>query len=296
MRKLIYLCMLVVLVSCGSEGLDVKFKTIYKSAISKQSLTNAGTSAPTQGSYTQFGKFVGTITPGMVMARFATIRFTDKKELVNGSTTIVDVISPNLPDNDPTRLADFTNGNTVEVTPQMFGNIGNDGWFADDNIRLQYLGIFTSNLNIDFELPAQFANQALITDGVNARREGNTLKCNLRYFMERFGDGYDIRGFVFGGTDSSFIVRQSSIPAWDNVEMIRMAQPGEVARVSNFDSPVLRHPDKGSSATVTTTISFNSSQLIEHYEGYDNQPYTADDVFVFAPEFWKRFSVKISQN
>jgi hypothetical protein len=38
-------------------------------------------------------------------------------------------------------------------------------------------------------------------------------------------------------------------------------------------------------------MSFNTTDLIHIYAGADNIPYTADDIFVYAPYFWERISV-----
>jgi hypothetical protein len=35
------------------------------------------------------------------------------------------------------------------------------------------------------------------------------------------------------------------------------------------------------------------NNLIQIYAGQDNIPYTSDDIFVYAPNFWERLSVSL---
>jgi hypothetical protein len=40
-------------------------------------------------------------------------------------------------------------------------------------------------------------------------------------------------------------------------------------------------------------ISFDTENLIHVYAGMDNKPYTTDDIFVYAPNYWERLHVKL---
>jgi hypothetical protein len=38
---------------------------------------------------------------------------------------------------------------------------------------------------------------------------------------------------------------------------------------------------------------FDTHNLIQIYAGEDNIPYTSDDVFIYAPNFWERIQVSV---
>ncbi|MFN7302291.1 MAG: hypothetical protein ACK5U7_12530, partial [Bacteroidota bacterium] len=52
-------------------------------------------------------------------------------------------------------------------------------------------------------------------------------------------------------------------------------------------------PDAGETATLFSTMVFDTENLIQLYAGADNTPYTADDIMVYAPNFWERIKVKL---
>ena len=303
MKNTFLFLIIIFLSGCGKEGLDLKFRTIYTSNSDKKenSRKSSMSSDITQNYYTQFGDFVGSITPKKVTAKFNTIRYIDRKNTEPGMQTMLEIIGVNWPFDDERRLADFTNGNTIEVVPEIYGNVGTDGWFVDGNITLKYLAIIPQSFNFEYDLPNQFTGISI--ELANNEREGNTIKCDMHYLLYRiktekfdYEHGIFFNGFIFGETDSSYMVSQNNIPEGDITEFINMAQPHCVARSGNYISPVLTPPDDGQTKLVTTTVSFDSENIIHHYAGYDNLPYTMDDVFVLQPKFWERFNVVIEQN
>jgi hypothetical protein len=251
----------------------------------------------------QFGDFLGMISPVKVTAKFNTIRFIDRKINDEGMQTMLDIISVNWPFDDERRFADFSNGNEIEVTPEIYGNVSNNGWFADKNIKLKYLLILPQEFNLEFTVPEQFTDNLTTYHNVYFEKNGTSIKCGIDFLLFHIkNEGYDIvhgiglNGFVFGETDTTYIVRQDNIPNGDATELISQAQPHSVVRSSNYVSPILSPPIEGKTKIITTTISFNTENIIQHYAGSDNIPYTWDDIFVFEPKFWERFSVVINQN
>ncbi len=312
MKKLIFLSMLLALFACRKEGLDVKFRTIYTSPLKTKSAETTGQIMDSeQDYYSQFGDFLGTITPDSVTALFKTIRFTDSKTLENGVTTLIDVVSPNYDISDPRCFADFTNGNIVEVIPEMYGNIGNDGWFVAEKIDLKYLGVFLHYMLFYYDLPPMYNNVDLMMDHYRngmgymsppgftdaALRNENKMESTNFYFLqhEYKGLGRGPRSFVFGGTDSSYVVSAQNFPPGEVASLVRMGI-GDVARVGNYTNEILTHPGKGKQKVISTTISFNYDQIIQYYAGRDNIPFTYDDVFVLVPHFWNRFNIDLKQN
>jgi hypothetical protein len=297
---------LFLLLGCSKEGLDVTFRTIYSSSIPGHNVKKAKTLLKSfPETFYQLGDLVQTITPTKVTAKINTIRYIDRKNTDPGMQTMVELISVNWPFDDARRFADFTNGNTVEVIPQMWGNIDNDGWFVEDTIRLGYLSILPDQFTFEFEYPADLPMYPAYGLPSNALiRTGNTVTCDMHYFLYRiknpaydYEHGIFLKGFVFGGTDSTYITTQAQAESTNDVfDLVSMSQPHSVARSGNYDSSLLTPPPKGKSKIITTYIAFNSNNIIQHYAGYDNIPYTVDDVFVLEPKFWDRFNIVIDQN
>jgi hypothetical protein len=300
---------LILLMGCdkfGSDGLELKFRAIYTSEpnTGKQSAQGVPEKDAATDYYTQFGDFLGTLSPGKVTAQFNTIRFIDRKNTEPGMQTLLEIIGVNWPFDDERRFADFTNGNTIEFTPEIYGNVDNDGWFVDENIRLKYLLILPQEFLFEFDLPEAFTEVFLGTYPAGPfERVGNTIKSNADFFLFRLTDegcdyehGIKLNGFVFGETDTSYIVCQNNIAPDDVSELITQAQPHCVVRSDNYVSPVLTPPRQGEPKIITASVSFHSADIIQHYAGYDNIANTSDDVFIFEPNFWERFSVTIEQN
>lgn len=306
MKNTCIILIIMLLFGCNKEGLDVTFRTIYSSSISMHNVKNVKVIQKSYPeSFYQLGDLVQTITPTKVTAKINTIRYVDRKLTDDGIQTMVELISVNWPIDDARRFADFTNGNTVEVIPQMWGNIDNDGWFVEDNIHLQYLSILPDQFTFEFEYPANLPMYPAYDLPSNAlNRNGNTVTCDMHYLLYRvknkaydYGNGIFLKGFVFGGTDSTYITTQAQADSANDVfDLVSMSQPHSVARSGNYISPLLTPPPKGESKIITTYVSFNSNNIIQHYAGYDNISYTDDDVFVLEPNFWDRFTVVIEQN
>ncbi|MCF8461757.1 MAG: hypothetical protein K9G46_13620 [Flavobacteriales bacterium] len=313
MKKALFPLVILIALSfsgCRKADVDIRFKTIYtngsshKKSLHKESSTN--------NAFTQFGDFVGTITPRTVTGTFRTIRYTDNDYSVQGATTIIDVINGNWQENDPRKFADFTNGNTVEVIPDMYGDMAN-GWYAKQNINLKYLGISPNYLLFEFDLPENYDSVELLINhfpnsgyhlpnGFNALavREGRAMKCLSGFFTQHEFNGSDNAPevFVFGEADSCFVIDVDA----SNLGSIEYAAPfgvnenSVVARSGNYIAPILTDPVPNQDKVITTTIGFDSENLIEIYAGLDNVPYTFDDVFVFTPLFWNRFDITLEQN
>ena len=306
MNKTFFTFIFILFLGCNEEGLDVKFRTIYGSSIPMHNVNKAKLLQKSfPDPFYQLGDLVQTISPTKVTAKINTIRYIDRKLTEPGTQTMVELISVNWPIDDDRRLADFTNGNMVEVIPQMWGNIDNDGWFVEDTIRLRYLIILPDQFTFEFEYPAElpmYPAYGLPQDAL--KRIGNNVTCDMHYFLYRiknpaydYGHGIFLKGFVFGGTDSTYITTQSQSENTNDVfDFVSMAQPHSVARSGNYKAPLLTPPSKGQSKIITTYIAFDSKNIIQQYTGYDNIPYTNDDVFVLEPNFWDRFKIDIDQN
>ncbi len=314
----LYILIFLILATSCKQGLDVKFRTIFKKstvnqAVSENKFLNKKES---NGSFSHFGDFIGTITPTKVSVVFNALKFLDS-DTDDWPGTTIELIDNHLSHDDTLRYADFTNGNSIELKPTMYGNTTNEGWFVNKDVVLKYLIISPRLFVFDFNLPEQYNSVQIINDhsgidnyppsegfgfppGFNdfTVRNGNKLTCISQFFLqhEYLGASNSPAEFIFGGTDSCYIVKHDNIPDWEKCGMIQKMNSRCVARSGNYISPILTEPLPGITKTITTTISFNSNDIIEVYAGRDNVPYTYDDIFAFPPKFWDRFKVEITQN
>jgi hypothetical protein len=66
-----------------------------------------------------------------------------------------------------------------------------------------------------------------------------------------------------------------------------------IIRSDRYVNTTYHAPDAGETLTMSGTVIFNTTNLIQVYAGADNIPYTSDDVFVYAPKFWERISSRL---
>ena len=310
--------MLLLVITTGcNEGINVKFRTVYKkTTVNHVAVKMNVLPAKNSGSFTRFGTFMRTITPTKVTATFMMLKFEDS-DFDESLGTTVELIDNHIPIEDPQRFADFTNGTAVDLNPVMYGNISPDGWFVKKDVVLKYLGIFPRTFVFEFTLPEQYNSVEILNDhstyenypptngfgfpsGFNdfTTRNGNTLTCISQFFLqhEYLGASNSPNAFIFGGTDSCYLVKSNKKPEWEKCGMIQITEQNYVARSGNYITPTLTPPIPGTTKIITTTISFDSNDIIEVYAGKDNIPYTFDDIFAFPPKFWERFKIEITQN
>jgi len=75
-----------------------------------------------------------------------------------------------------------------------------------------------------------------------------------------------------------------------------MAQGGYIIRSNKFTPISIQKIPDGETRTISGTMTFNSTDLIQIYAGKDNVPYTSDDIFVYSPKFWERLSVSLTSD
>ena len=100
------------------------------------------------------------------------------------------------------------------------------------------------------------------------------------------------RPFVFGATDSSYILNLFTDPhdfptnlPYDGDYIIRSKNYSAITYVPSEDS------DKNTQ--INATVKFDYNNLIQIYAGPDNLPYTKDDVFVYEPNYYNRLTVDV---
>jgi hypothetical protein len=105
--------------------------------------------------------------------------------------------------------------------------------------------------------------------------------------------------FYFGNTDFTFVVNPNAegiLLSENNPAINEDAHGGTrtlIIRSNQYTNAIYHAPDAGETLTMSGIVSFNTTGLIQVYAGADNEPYTRDDVFVYAPEFWERISSRL---
>lgn len=313
MKKLFYCLVIIFLSGCSKkEGGKLVWNMTY-SLTNEESTINHAKSAAISDRYTQFGDYITSVTPNVFIAKFLDLRLCSTWENQNNNLEIID--NNKFPWSSTDRIADFSNNKTVNI--QVSGN------FAKD-ISMIYLVSTPMFYYQEFNLPEQYVN-FIIEDGIDDRphflnylnfggsnidyptanagiggqKEGRTVKGSDSPLMAPIFDG-NWTGFngnfpemphttVFGNTDSTFIFHSSGAGKEDP-----MGLGGVIIRSNKFNPIILHAIPEGETKAVTGTMTFNTTDLIQIYAGKDNLPYTADDIFVYAPRFWERLSVSLT--
>jgi hypothetical protein len=252
--------------------------------------------------YTQFGDFITSITPMQFTARFLDMTFYSDKALNQGGYRLT-LIDGNLPFTDSTRYADFTNGNSVTINPKLFASDKNNLFFDGGEIKFIYYSFALDYFYQEVELPVQYetvrlnqfdhryGNNSYLCDSV---KPGHILKVDSYPLIDRLDQGV-LSTFIFGNTSSSKIVH----PILEPIDPA-LAPFGPIYNnfvwSKNYEALTAIMPAHDESRTITCTLSFDISNLIQIYSGSDNIPYTSDDVMIYAPNFWDRIHVSSIEN
>ncbi len=168
----------------------------------------------------------------------------------------------------------------------------------EEEVYFKYLLFVPYHFTQEFEVPAEYGSQNIIGQNGTYITDPSTGKrfitINHQPFLEHIF-GYPNRqpwGYFFGNTDSTFVFNRecATVPKSEN----HPNGGGNPMIRSNKIIPfTLMRPEPGESIEMFSTISFNTDNLIQVYAGQDNLPYTQDDVFVYAPNYWERLRISL---
>lgn len=252
--------------------------------------------------HTGFGDYITSLTPLRTSAKFRTIRY----EMDTGSFNTIELIDNNWGPFDARKYADFTNNSRVSMQPNLYGALANEGAAFQYAILFRFMTMDLANIYHDIPLPPQYAGidtfdqfrvqQAFDNDEDHAYTtlQNSVLRSRFRMFLYPvFKDIQQVpSGIVFGGTDSSYLF---------NIRTGRRDYPRNASTSGNYMirsrkfTPLQYTPSDNPEKTtyIRATMAFDSRNLIQVYAGRDNIPYTADDVFLYHPQFFDRFEVKV---
>lgn len=262
--------------------------------------------------YTQFGEYITSITPTVFRAKFHTIRFADDYNSLN----TIEVIDNNLPAADPRRSADFTNGSSVTLTPQFYGDIkcsyDMTSCYFQRPTTLKYFLFRLWYFYQEVQLPQQYASLPATPGiyqfgGLSASTDpdyisggsliNNYLITKSRSLLTMLYPSTPVADvYVFGNTDRTYEYYAGPDNSTPNPDNLMREVNTYVIRSNKYNSFTFDPPADGVTKIFTTTISFDYNNLIQIYAGEDNIPYTSDDVFVYAPNYWERLSVNVEDN
>lgn len=321
MKKAFYLIVLIILFTSCNKNNDVKrqggniaINMTYRSGINLKSPGIRGTDVKEgfkkQESqyYTGFGDYITSVTPTAFIAKFLDMRLQNMQAgdtIWNYGLTLID--GNNVLDS-PKRLADFSNNATVNFAPDM------SKFPSQKNTTFNIFVFIQMFFYQEFELPAQYenitdlrylyyGNNTINFDGyyIGGTRNGLIMKGNDDPFMTHIfgslnGDTGNLAGiphsYAFGGTDSTFIFQSNGKCCINDP----LGQGGNIVRSNAYQAISLQSVPEGETRTINGTLTFDTNNLIQIYAGVDNIPYTYDDIFVYAPNFWERMSVNITEN
>ncbi len=260
--------------------------------------------------YTQFGDYITSITPSRFIGKFLHLRLSNWHEnQAAGEELNIDFFDNNLDIANPLRLADFSNNSVVIFEP--------DEVEVSENAELIYFIAICLFFYQELELPEPYEDfygnslQYLNFDGgigdnfdgptIGVEKIGRFLKASHEDFLAPifnpvwtgFEGNYPVssHSYVFGNTDTTFIFKTDVPDQRTNDDP--MGQAGYIVRSNNYTPVSVSAIAEGETKTIHGTMSFNTSDLIQIYAGQDNIPYTSDDIFVYAPNFWERISVRL---
>lgn len=303
----------IILAGCSKNKEDGKLKVnVYystsgenKNAIHQKNALTKSVRSVEDDHYTQFGDFITSITPTKFTARFLDMTFYSDKALNQGGYRLT-LIDGNLPFTDSTRYADFTNGNSVTINPTLFASDKDNPFFNGGEIKFIYYSFALDYFNQEVELPVQYetvtlnqfnhryGNNDYFSDSVKL---GHKLKVDSYPIIDKViaQEQGALSLFIFGNTNFSKIVYSSLEPIDPALAPFGNIY-GNFVWSKNYETLTAIMPAHDESRTITCTLSFDISNLIQIYAGSDNIPYTSDDVILYTPNFWDRIHVSTTEN
>jgi hypothetical protein len=289
----------VLLQNCGkfkAGKIDYKVKYTTDRSIVKSAKTDA------VNRYTQFGTYITSLTPVTFTSKINIMMYLDKWEQSDNSTHMISYVDGH--DNDPNyeiaTYADFSGNQEVSIDPILYSTDIWDGIFKQKEIIFNYFYFVPYYFTQDFKIPAQYGKTSLFNLGSDALRYNDSItgeprcKVNHNPFVSAIytQSNHIPFSFVFGNTDSTYIFNKecADVPPSEN-HPFGGSYP--IIRSNKYSPLKVTMPSDGETIIMYSTVSFDTENLIQVYAGNDNIPYTSDDIFVYAPNYWERLNVKL---
>jgi len=298
MKLIIGISLLMLLVcACNKDEYgSMKYKAKFCTEPTK-SLKKPGN----ESTHTIFGDYITSITPYHFSCNVGMFIFQDYYNQGDPRCHMIAFIeNKNI-------NVDFSGNAEIEFTPTLHSTDIRDNLFEQKEVDFRFISFCPTNWVHEFEIPIQYLD--IIKNKKYWFLQGSTFDYStdpnkIKVKSENISLSYGaIHGnanamptnffFTFGETDSSYIYMNKGIdlpedkrfPFWDSKAV--------VIRSSKFKTQKIIMPAEGETYTMYATLSYTTDNLIQIYAGNDNIPYTADDVFVYAPRFWDRVNINL---
>lgn len=294
-----FLFLAVLLQACGNKGGTLRHKV--KFTTTQSNLKSAASVA--ESYYENLGTYITSITPTHLTAKMNLLMYLDNWDQSNSATHMISYIDGH--DNDPnyeiSLLVDFSNNQEVSYEPILYGTDLRDGLYEQKEVTLNYFYFVPYHFIQEFEVPEAYGDMNIIgnngTYSIDSITGKRLITVTYQPLIEPiFGyPDHQPWGYIFGNTDSTFIVNAecADLPASENYPV---GGNRPIIRSNKYTPVTVVMPDAGVTTEMYSTISFDTENLIQVYAGIDNIPYTLDDVFVYAPNYWERLALKLELN
>lgn len=299
-----FLIVAILLLGCDKDRVNGSIQHRVQYSTAKSEIKTAATD--TDNRYTQFGDYITSVTPYKFTSKIGLMCYQDNWDLNDISTHLISYVDGH--DNDPryemATYADFSNNQEVEITPILYSKDLMDGVFEQKEVTFKYFNFGPEYLYQEVEIPVQYKditinqfnetyNERYYNDSV---KSSNILKIKHIPFITRlfpFKNGYP-SAYVFGNTDSTFVYNKEGktiLPSehWP----FGGSTINPIIRSNKYIAKIVTMPTGGNTIEMVSKISFDTENLIQIYAGQDNIPYTSDDIFLYAPNYWERLIVKL---
>lgn len=298
-----FIILAALLMSCEKGG-NINHKVIYTTATA----TMKTTKSLEVNTYSGFGNYITSVTPTKFTAKLNIMSYQDTWDLQGDNTHQISYIDGH--DNDPAYeivlWADFSANQEVSVTPILYSKDIWKGTFKQREVTFDYFNFVPYFFYQEAELPGQYKDiqlQEFQGSGQVTSYDQSKDKVIVKDLSHPFINpifaslGRTPFGFIFGNTDSTWIYNKecaTMTPSPDFTFGGPIASP--IIRSNKYTPVTVTMPEGGETIEMISTISFDTRNLIQIYAGRDNIPYTMDDVFVYAPNYWERLIVKLQVN
>jgi hypothetical protein len=257
--------------------------------------------------YTGFGDYITAVTPSHFSGKFRMLGFQDAFSQQDQNTNMLLFIEGNMTNDDPRRIADFSNSAVVSFSPGLAGIQDDHGLFTGEQIDFIYFYFDVIYFYQEVALPAQYDT---VTIAMFNRSYGNgnfhylsdSVKVNNVLSVDYYplisnvfnDDNYWPSAYIFGNCDSTFLFNTEHNEVPNSVHWPFGGYTNQsIIRSNNYNMVTVNTPTEGETVNMTSTVGFDTQNLIQIYAGADNIPYNSDDVFVYAPNFWERIQANL---
>ncbi len=255
--------------------------------------------------HTQFGPLITTITPFSFKAKMNILAYQDDLEPAGSGadTRMISYIDGH--DNDPNYQifldVDFSNNQEFMAEPVLHGTDIRDGIFEQSEVTMSYFLFVPYHITQSFVLPLEYKDVQFEWQDMNTGLAYDpllnrvTFTCTDRLLtLPLYGQNSLIpAGYVFGGTDSTYIHNPEALPGVAGCPFGGPLCNNPFIRSSYYTPVMVTMPEDGETIEMYSTISYLSDNLIHIYAGNDGIAYTDDDVFVYAPKYWERVVTRL---